>query len=86
MHFIYIKVLFSNRKINEGYLYDLLSYLILKNPSVRFIIEAKKGKCIAFLDIEIFHVKDKFETTMHHKLDVSGVHTNCSFFPMAQNE
>ena len=58
MHFIYIKVLFSNRKINEGYLYDLLSYLILKNPSVRFIIEAKKGNCIAFLDIETFHVKD----------------------------
>ena len=43
MHFIYIKVLFSNRKIIEGYLYDLLSYLISKNSSVRFIIEAEKG-------------------------------------------
>ena len=58
-------------------------YFILENPSVRFTIDTEKGNYIAFLVIEIFRIKDKFETTVHHKLDISGVYTNYSsfFFP-----
>ena len=58
----------------------LLFYLNSKHTNIRFTCEIEKDRPLAFLDINVYRVNNKFETSVHHKSTFSGVYTNYRSF------
>ena len=61
---------------SENHVNNLLLYLNPKHPSTSFACEIEKERSLAFLDIDISRVNNKFEVSVHHKSAFFGVYTN----------
>ena len=65
---------------SENHVNNLLLYLNPKHPSTSFACEIEKERSLAFLDIDISRVNNKFEVSVHHKSAFFGVYTNYRSF------
>ena len=71
-------VLFSSPDHAAGF----REYLSSKYPNIKFSVEKEEDGNLPFLDINIFHEKDKFATNVYRKKTFSRVYTNFkSFIP-----
>ena len=59
---------------------NLLFYLNSKYPNITFTYGIEKDRSLAFLDINVYRGKNKFETSIHSKSTFSGVYTNYRSF------
>ena len=61
---------------SENHVNNLLFYLNSKHSNIRFTCETEKGRCLAFLGINVYRDNNKFDTSVSCKSTFSGVCTN----------
>ena len=65
---------------SENHVNHLLFNLNSKHPNISFTCEIEKDRSLPFLDINVYRVNNKFETSAHRKSTFSRVYTNYKSF------